>query len=68
MDNRFVTEAELAKERQKTTLLAQEIRVINQRIATASRASGEIVSDFPAGSLGQKYGTIGLKSNGRARK
>jgi len=59
MDNDYLLRRELAKERQKTTFLSQEIRNIREGIAERSRLTTEKLTEFPAGSLGKKYGTIG---------
>lgn len=59
MDNDYLLRRELAKERQKTTLLSQEIRDIREGLAERSRLTTEQITEFPARSLGEKYGTIG---------
>lgn len=61
MDTSNVPLAAFAKERQKTEILAQEIRSIRQRLEASTRISATTVSDFPSGSLGEKYGTIGAR-------
>lgn len=59
MDNPLVPDWALIKERQKTALLSEEIRDIRKRLAESSRPSSERITEFPSGSLGKKYGTIG---------
>jgi hypothetical protein len=60
MDNNHLLQRELLKERQKAALLSQEIRNIREGLAGRTRLTTETLSEFPAGSLGQKYGTIGV--------
>jgi|694.fasta_scaffold36685_11 hypothetical protein len=67
MDNHILVETEiaLARERAKTALLAKEIRDVRLRSESSNRIAAATITEFPSGSLGQKYGTIGSQHQNR---
>lgn len=67
MDNRILAETEiaLARERAKTALLAKEIRDVRLRGESSNRIATATITEFPNGSLGEKYGTIGSQHQNR---
>jgi hypothetical protein len=67
MDNYILVETEvaLARERAKTALLAKEIRDVRLRSESSNRIATATITEFPNGSLGAKYGTVGSKHQNR---
>lgn len=49
--------------RQETEILKAQIRQIREELARRTTEPAVIITDFPSGSLGARYGSIGLRFN-----